>query len=129
MITVAQFTSQAAMIVDATTLAIELEDNGWRIDGRDTTTDTARYITFQHPDHPHDIQIRYQRNLVDPDRWARQINLIWWHWPAHGAPSTSTHRLPVDCPIGAAARTFDGLPFTLPVIVAMCGELDLRDVA
>ena len=129
MITVAQFTSEAAVIVDATTIAIELEDAGWHIIG-DTVTDTGRYATYHHPEHPHDITVNYLRNLVDPDRWARQITLVWWHWPVGGgAPTTSAHKLPVDCPIGAAARTFDGLPFTLPVIIAMCGELDLREVA
>lgn len=128
MITVAQFTSDAAMLVDATSITIDLEDAGWQIIG-DTTTPTGRYILFQHPDHPHDIEIRYQRNLVNPDRWARQINITWWHWAGRGAPTTSTHKLPVDCPVTVAANTYDGLPMSLSSIVAMCGELDLREVA
>lgn len=128
MITVQQYTSEAAMLAAAAGNTIALEDAGWKIVG-DTRTDWGRYILFQHDQHPHDIELRYHRNLIDTDRWSGQTNITWWHWPAHGEPTTSVHKLPVDCPLLAAAQTFDGMPMTLCAVIAMCGELDLREVA
>lgn len=132
--TVEAFNTTQAMHADHARIARTLLALGWHAGNTVTNptitqTDHTLTATWQHDTHPHDIVIRYVRNLCDARRWDRQITLVWWHWPLNGDEKTSNHALPTDVPIEAAAGTWDGLPITLPMIIAMCGVVDLREAA
>lgn len=126
--TVEHFPSEAAALVDVCTISMALEQAGWR--PLHFESDTLIQDTWQHDQHGHDIVCRWTRNLCDRNRWDRAIDLVWWRWPdAADEPATHTFRLPLEVPVEAAAETFDGQPITLTTIIAMCGVIDLRDVA
>ena len=126
--TVVHFPSEAAALVDVCTVSMALEQAGWR--RLHFESDTLIQDTWQHDEHAHDIVCRWTRNLCDSARWDRAIDLVWWHWPdATDSPTTATFRLPVDVPVEAACESWDGQPITLPTVIAMCGVIDLRDVA
>ncbi len=134
--TVKDFASKQQMLADHDQLTRTLTELGWQT-GNDPinhptiyqSDDTLR-SAWQHRHHQHGIVIQYVRNLFDAHRWDRQISLEWWHWPhTSDQPNVSSHLLPLDVPVEAAAGTFDGQPITLATILAMTGVCDIREVA
>lgn len=112
---------------DNTLIAARIAACGWQ--HLTTVTDHTTTSTWQHPDHRHEVVVTYA-NLPGCDQWARTIEIIWWRWPEQlDEPHTHTFRLPADAPVEAACESWDGQPITLPTVIAMCGVVDLRDVA
>lgn len=134
--TVEQFPTKQQMLADHDRLHRTLTELGWQTGNNPDSAPTV-YVsdhtlrsTWQHRQHEHEIVIQYVRNLCDTHRWDRQITLNWYHWPhSSEEPNVSSHLLPLEVPVEAAAGTFDGQPITLATIIAMTGVCDIREVA